>query len=282
MTYDPRYVILLRTMKIMRARALPHAAEVEIMPKFSVISVYSNVKDFRFTFLSTLKKQSIKDVQILEGNIKEKQYKSAAQAFNELLEQAEGDYVIIVPPLVKLYDEFCLEDIEKFCGDPAEFGVSGVVGVVTENGTRKVISNSAYGERTTAFGTMSDDVCEVDVVDPTLLVLSRTLIDKGIRFRDLGPTWSLYAEDISLQSKKAGLRVLYNPAQVIHLKPEKVTASYVNALKSLRDLEGGLGGSFSTALGKFGLSDNELLLRKLICIPETLFSIVMGFMEKVR
>ena len=253
-----------------------------MMPSLSLICLYDHEKKYRFYLGDTLRKQTVGEVETILLDNSGGRYKSAAEAYNEGLRQASGDLVMIASPDTRMYDEYFLEDILKFCGEAGEFGAAGLVGVFRENGKRKVISNSAKTRRTEAFGEMCDEVREVDLVDGTFLVLSRKLIDQGIRFRDLGKTRELYAEDICLQSRAAGLKVVYLPAQVIRIEPPKADLSYLNGLDRLKTLAGIKEARFATSLGDFPMEGAGRLLRRAVCLPASVLSRLLDFLESVR
>ena len=192
----------------------------------SVICAWNNKDLLEKMLLSSLKKQSYHDWELIAINAKEEHLFSASATLNLGAERAKGDILLFAHQDIEFLKEDALERLNEYCNN-YEFSVGGVAGR-TLNETR-VYSSVIHGTKRNQAGVMLTIPCETDALDECMFFIKR---DQFKRFENFGDTWHFYAVEYSQRCKLNGEKVMLFPLEVYHLSPGwSLDNSYWKTLK---------------------------------------------------
>jgi len=181
----------------------------------SIICIYTSKTDFQNIFFKTLEKQNI-EYELFSVNISQSEYKSPAQAFNDLAIKAKGDYLLFTNQAIVISSKNWLKDMEAMVASLDNLGVAGVCGM-SFNGKKWVSKirtcREFYDEP--PF-TEIKPITEPEIIhtlDDSLLIIPRTVFKK-YKFNEERNHSLLFGADYSLNITQKGLSAYCLPLQV--------------------------------------------------------------------
>lgn len=162
---------------------------------FSVVCVYNDEKILEEYLLKGLRKQECPHETILIDN-RDSKFSSAASAFNSVLREAKGRYVIFSHQDLYLGRPDSLSQMEKMLDGWGDHVVAGIAGKGSSSGT---ISNITHGDPPSYPGKIRIQKSEkVQTLDECFFVVSKKLLDLCSFDEDACPGWHLYVVDYCL------------------------------------------------------------------------------------
>jgi hypothetical protein len=142
----------------------------------------------------------------------QKDYSSAAKAYNEAIDRAENDLMIFAHQDM-IFPELWLEQLEQALDylervDPG-WGVLGCCGVASDG----AFCVWAYHPTQGLLGRPFAHPTRIRTLDEIVLILRRST---GLRFDDRLPNFHLYGTDICLRAEKMGMKNYAIPAFSVH------------------------------------------------------------------
>lgn len=140
-------------------------------------------------------------------------FASASTAYNEALNQANGEVVVFVHQDVFLpsgWMEQFVKSLQWLQQHDPEWGVLGVYGVAIDAAPRGWVYSAGLGR---ILGRSFSAPEEVRTLDEVLLVVRRS---SGMRFDEGLPGFHMYGTDICLEAEKRGLKNYVIPGFAIH------------------------------------------------------------------
>jgi len=180
----------------------------------TIVCVYNNYDILKEWLLNSLEKIGNTDYELILIDNTNGRFRSAAKAFNSVINRVKGDYVMFVHQDVKI--ESPLSEFEKYLYRLPDLGVAGLAG--KREDLPYVIGNVTHGEP-------PRPACRISVRKPirvqtvdSLLFIIPTEVLKKIRFdEEVCDNWHLYCEDYCLMAQeKLGLRVYILPLKAYH------------------------------------------------------------------
>lgn len=182
----------------------------------SIICISNNEKILDDYLLSSLKKQTYKDYELIIMDNTNNQYKCAISAFNEGVKKAKGDTLLFVHHDVKFEDKNELENIAKQINN-LEYGIVGVAGAsFTRNSLIGNITNGPNKEKIS--NNIINEPTKVQTLDEVLFIIKRETLEK-YPFDTSNDTWHLYAVEYSLNMHNNNKQVYVIPSNIYHASP---------------------------------------------------------------
>lgn len=225
----------------------------------SIICACNDDAVFDRMLMSSLKKQTYTDYEVIKLDSVALGLKGAANTLNYGADIANGDILVFIHQDIELSDRYCLQKINEYAV-ALKFGIAGVAGVKT--GDKSVYSSVTMDVDHRQAGLRITEVKEAEVLDECLLIVRKADF-KG--FRDYN-SWHFYAVEYSLRCLRQDEKVLVLPLDVYHLSPGwSLNDSYWDTLKRVakdfKDFK-----VIPTTMGQYNnnsLLSLEILLRKL-------------------
>jgi GT2 family glycosyltransferase len=199
---------------------------------FTVISVYNNKEIFEKCLLSSLNKQLSEFETIFIDNT-HNVYQSAAKAFNEAIEKANGKYIIFAHQDIIIEDPEWMIKVQEVLDSLENIGVVGVAGC--KENEKGVYTNIRHGsDKRYAGDYRVNKPIEVQTVDECLFIIPKDVLKK-IQFDEATCyNWHFYAADFCLQSALEGYKVYVIPSDIYHLSPgNSLNLDYYKTAKRL-------------------------------------------------
>lgn len=184
----------------------------------SIICASNNPDILKKDLLSSLKKQSFKDYELIIIDAKKEGYLSASETLNYGASIAKGSILLFAHQDIAFLNDDALAQLVYY-SSTLDFGVIGVAGAI--DGKRfRVTSTVLMTEKRIQAGTINTMVSNAFAIDECL-ILCRKQSFKGFEY--LGDTWHFYAVEYSAKCVSNGENVLVVPVWIIH-------DSYANSL----------------------------------------------------
>ena len=203
------------------------------MVKVSLILIKNEEKTFQ-EFLESLDTQTFSDYELIIIDNCHNQYDSARQAFNSVISEAKGEYLIFLHPDIRFLQSDSLEKIVNELKDTKNFGVIGVAGSpsILENNKRVILSTIVHGKNKEKAGKIIKKITEVQTVDECFFIVKNKSFEHTSFSAKKG--WHLYAVELCLDFLKNGNKNYVIPAELWHLSSGKsLDYRYVIQIKEL-------------------------------------------------
>jgi hypothetical protein len=197
----------------------------------SIICVANNEKILNDYLLASLKRQKLKDYEIIIVNAKKEGFSSASEALNYGADQSHGDILLFVHQDVRLEEEDFLKRLQDYCNN-YDFDFGGVVGAVVAK-RKKIFSHSiVYSSLICSDNRFIeiDRPVEVEAIDECVMFIRKKDFHY---FDDYGSTWHFYGVEYSLRCRLENKKVVVFPLKVYHLSEGNLNDSYWKTLKKV-------------------------------------------------
>lgn len=183
----------------------------------SVVTVYNNEQVLKRILLSSLQKQTAKFEFISIDNTTA-QFKSAAEALNYGVKQANGKYIMFVHQDVELDCDSWLENVENILKLIPDLGIAGVAGMSENGKTDKERGRGCISDRGQIWECANpvEKPTEVQTLDECLLIGPRSVFNKLQFDNKTFDDWHCYGADYCLSVKQNGLKAYVIPAFIYH------------------------------------------------------------------
>lgn len=183
---------------------------------FSIVVPVNNIVIFNENIKASLKKQKMRNFELVMIDTIKHGFSSASQALNSVRNCLHGDYIIFAHQDINFLEENFLETLYKFCME-YEFGIAGVVGKVKLYGKYEIATNIVHTIKKINAGSYSgfSEVIETENLDECFFIIPNKILKK-YAFGDLGNTWHLYATEYCLQMKKNNYKSYIFPLHLWH------------------------------------------------------------------
>lgn len=198
----------------------------------SIMCCYNDEKCLNSMLIPSLNNQNCEYELILINN-NEKQYKSAAEAYNNEIVSAKGDIIIFSHQDVIIDDSEFLNEVEKIFQQTPEI-ILGLAGI-KNNG--KVYSNLRY-YKTKEYITMNritNMLEQVDSIDECFIAIKK---DDFMRIKfdeNVCDGWHLYGVELCYAAKVLGIKAMVTPLAAYHklLPGKRVTKDFLKGMSKL-------------------------------------------------
>lgn len=197
----------------------------------SIVCIYNNRETFMNKFMTSLKKQSYKNFELVAIDSTKYKFSKAAEALNYAGNKANGKYIVFLHQDIIFEEENFLEKLVGYC-EKYNFGIAGVAGIKDGKSYSKIYHG--YDRRRISKNVNKiDKVIEVDSLDECLLIIPKNIFEEN-NFRDIGKTWHLYGVDFCLQMQDIDKKVLLFPLSLWHYSSgNSFNLNYFYAIKNL-------------------------------------------------
>lgn len=163
--------------------------------------------------LPSLNKQRNCSYEILRIDNENNRYASAVEAFNSVLDQVKGDYILFTHQDMELTDELFLNKVETYFKEHPNMGIAGVAGA--KEG--KVYSNIYHSlPKILVSSTRLEEVTPVHGLDECLFVIPKKVLDAHPFDGRVCDHWHLYAVEYCYQMLEAKKEVAVLPLDAYH------------------------------------------------------------------
>lgn len=219
----------------------------------SIICPITDREKYRNYLEQSLKKQTYKDIEIIEIDSSEHAFSSASEALNYGVKQSKGEVLIFAHQDVELEEDTFIDKVVNYC-NTYQFAVGSVAGVISDGS--RIVSSITHGPERMIVGEMIEEPTEIDACDECLFFMKR---ESFHGFEYIGDTWHLYAVNYCLQSKLRNERNMLFPLKLYHLSPGwSLNRSYWRTLLFLANK---YRKTFDYIPTTFGVFKNNLSLR---------------------
>lgn len=192
--------------------------------RIDIITVYNNPSQYK-TMLASLENSSFQHYNIIALDNTQRQFSSAAQAYNHALSMhCTGDIFVFCHQDI-LFPENELQRIAELCAKEENtlFGAAGV----KNDGANRVIISSMSDPNVPKYKTLCPgEVKEVFTLDECLIAGNKNVFNK-IHFNDeLCNGWHFYAVEFSLRCQQNDINTKVYDSNITHLSAGKIDASF--------------------------------------------------------
>lgn len=206
---------------------------------FSIVTIV-NKPDLFDRFCKSLEMQTNVSYELIPIYNLNNEYKSARDAFNSVLNNCNGEYVVFTHPDIIFETSNVLYTIKTYLNRIVDFGVIGAAGASADKynkNVRVIYSNMVHGMNKKNAGIKIDSIQEVQTVDECFFVLDRRYITET-KFSELDG-WHLYAVELCLQSILANKKNYVIPLKIWHLSNGKsLDSNYIKQLNRIIQIYG--------------------------------------------
>lgn len=184
----------------------------------SVIVVYNDRSQFETMLRPSLERQR-RPFELIALDNRLCGFPSAASALNRGGRQARGDFLFFAHQDVRFESEGWLEEAEGYLRTLPDLGIAGLAGARALNNAAHhlVVTNIVHSDPPWQAGDqLLQEVEAVDTVDECAFFVPKEVFDRfGFDERTCSH-WHLYAVDLSLTVREAGLRAYALPLPLYH------------------------------------------------------------------
>lgn len=196
--------------------------------ELTIICIYNNNDVYSKYLLASVKRQKQIDYELLAIDNTSNKYSSAAQALNQIIKNAVGDYLIIAHQDVYIYSDYALSNLKKSLDKINNLGIAGCIGVNQKGDLTGFIK-----DRDILIGYPNDKPQEVGTLDECLLIVNRqTFLENGGFDEALG-SWHCYGVDFSMRMHKLGKRICVLPVPIWHNSPATNISNLISVQKKV-------------------------------------------------
>lgn len=182
----------------------------------SIICASNNEEILNKYLISSLKKQTYKDYELIIVDTIEKKYNGCIDALNAGIKKSSGDILMFVHHDIEFCDKDELKNIVNQL-DNLEYGIAGVAGASYER--NKLIGNITNGPNKEKISNLViDQPTKVQTLDEVLFIIKKDIIKK-YPFNSNNNTWHLYAVEYSLNMLENNENVYVIPSNIYHASP---------------------------------------------------------------
>ena len=202
------------------------------MENISIVTIVNNNQVYK-EFLENLKHQVNIDYQLLPIINDNNQYDSARSAYNSVINECIGDYVLFCHPDIRFLDDESLYHMFQYVKEIREFGVVGVAGAAkSQKNGRIIFSNILHGIDRRNAGEQIREAMEVQTVDECLFIFEKEYIKQKKFSNKKG--WHLYAVEECLDALMAKKNNYVIPANLWHISDGKsLDSNYMIQLEEI-------------------------------------------------
>ncbi len=213
---------------------------------FTIVAVYSgHTKTFDRLLKASLEKQSVSYELVAVDNIDNRNYSSAAEAFNIEAANAKGDYIMFIHQDIELEGSDWLKRAEEYLNSLPELGAASIMGVDREGKFHGYFSDCGV-----IFGTKIEEPVVARVFDEIMLIIPKKVWQE-IKFDEKNfDHWHMYVVDYCLNVERHQLKSYVLPLFVYHRSLRKTVKSME---KYKRHIYYKYGGPIYTTLGVINL-----------------------------
>lgn len=186
---------------------------------FSIVIVYNDSNIHDSLTLRSLRRQTAKHELILQENIGNHNFTSAATALNAGAARATGEFLMFMHQDVDLLDDRFLETAEEMLVAAVNLGIAGVAGM-SESGSnhRERQRNRIYqGTPRRPWGEEIHKPERVQTLDECLLIVPREIFKTSQFDEKTCDNWHLYGADYCLTIAAKGKAAYVLPLPIYHL-----------------------------------------------------------------
>lgn len=182
----------------------------------SIICPSNDEKILNKYLLSSLKKQTYKDYEIIVVDTIKNKFNGCIDALNYGIKKSKGDILMFVHHDVEFTNKKELENIASYISN-LDYGIAGVAGASFKRNT--LVGNITNGpDKEKISNTEIDDPTKVQTLDEVLFIIKKDTIKK-YPFNNSNNTWHLYAVEYSLEMIKNNQGVYVIPSKIYHASP---------------------------------------------------------------
>ena len=199
--------------------------------ELSVVCINNNDDVLNRFLIPSIQKQVDVKYELIIIDNKENHYKGARTAFNEVIKDLKGEYVVFV------HNDFCFSDVNAFqqidyyCKKLKPFGVIGLAGCGFDY-KNLIMTRIKQGIDKRAVGVLIDKPMPVMSVDECCFIIRKSQIN-AMPFIDKNG-WHLYAVEYCLKMLDCGLHNYVIPIEGWHYSDGvSLNSSYCDEIKEL-------------------------------------------------
>lgn len=180
----------------------------------SIICICNNRRMYNDILAKSLARQHECSYEILRIDNQNNRYNSAIKAFNSVINEAKGDYLMFVHQDIALEDDYFLNKVEDYFKTHPKTGIVGVAGC-KDNVVYSNIEQSNPRKRVSE--TVLKKPKMVNSLDECLFVIPKETLLNHPFDETLCDHWHLYAVEYCYQMKKANKDVVVLPLNAYHV-----------------------------------------------------------------
>lgn len=180
----------------------------------SIICICNNRKVYNRYLAKSLATQRACSYELLRIDNQGNRYKSAINAFNSVVKEAKGDYLMFVHQDIALEDDYFLNKVETYFKQHPQTGIAGIAGVKD----RRIYSNIEHS--TPRVRVSKENMLKetsVNSLDECLFVIPKQVLIDYPFDENACNHWHLYTVDYCYQMKKLNKDVVVLPLKAYHL-----------------------------------------------------------------
>ncbi|MFQ9923488.1 MAG: glycosyltransferase [Beduini sp.] len=180
----------------------------------SIICICNNRKVYNEYLAKSLSKQHSCSYEILRIDNQGNRYPNAVSAFNSVIKQAKGEYLMFVHQDIALEDDYFLNKVESYFKDHPQTGIAGIAGVRD----RKIYSNIEHSiPRVRVSEDVLSSAVSVNSLDECLFIIPRKYLLEYPFDEQVCDHWHLYTVEYCYRMKKLNKEVVVLPLKAYHL-----------------------------------------------------------------
>lgn len=180
----------------------------------SIICISNNKRVYNDYLAKSLFTQRSCSYEILRVDNQNNQYPNAIRAFNSVIKEAKGEYLMFVHQDIALEDEYFLNKVEAYFKDHPQTGIVGIAGVKD----RHIYSNIEHSlPRVRVSEDFLTNEVAVNSLDECLFVIPKQCLQEHPFDEQVCDHWHLYTVEYCYQMKKLNKDVVVLPLKAYHL-----------------------------------------------------------------
>lgn len=185
------------------------------MINFSIVSIV-NKEDVYTDFLNNVKRQNNINYELIKIDNTKGQFDSARIAYNSVINNAKGEYILFCHPDIRFLDDYCLSKIYLCISKIQDFGVVGIAGCSFNNNER-IFSSIVHGISKKSVGQTIDSPRKMQTVDECFFIIKNSRVEVF----SVNKGWHLYAVELCLDYVRQGKENYVVPANIWHISDGK-------------------------------------------------------------